>query len=306
VSDRPPSNRTKPASTDACEHLAPLRALEEKNAELEAELMKLRDLDRAKSSFLATVTHELRTPLTSILGYSEMLSQGICGPLTPEQIDYISTIHAKGEDLLALITSMLDLSKLEAGRMAVRRENVDLTTVLSEVKATVSPVAQKKGVAFIAAIEEHLPPVLGDPLRLRQVFTNLLDNAVKFTPSGGEVRMSASARSTSEPVSLGDAVVATLPERVEVTIADTGIGIPPHERENIFDPFYQVDASSTRAFGGAGIGLSLVDRLVRAHGGEVRIASNEPFGTVFTVSLPVASAPAMRSTSAPLPMRDGR
>jgi signal transduction histidine kinase len=261
------------------------RELEEKNARLQEAYDRLRELDRLKSNFLATVSHELRTPLTSIIGYSEMLAEGIAGPLNTEQQDFVRTIHEKGEHLLSLIMGLLDLSKLESGTMALRRRSTQLGAVLGEVMTTVAPNARKKGVEVTLSVPAPLPELRGDPERLRQVFINLVDNAIKFTPTGGSVVMSATIESgaSDEPFAL----LAPTRNDVEVRVCDSGIGIPERERERVFDPFYQVDSSSTREYGGTGLGLSIVKRLVEAHGGTVRIAGNEPKGTVFIVRLPV-------------------
>src|SRR5262249_24957677 len=152
----------------------------------------LKELDRLKSNFLATISHELRTPLTSIMGYSEMLSEGIAGPLSTEQRDFIETIRAKSDQLLALILSLLDLSKLESGTTHLKRAEIPLGTIFVEVLSTLAPVAAKKGVELGVSTSSELPPIYGDAVRLRQIFLNLADNAIKFTSRGGTVTLSAS------------------------------------------------------------------------------------------------------------------
>ncbi|WP_437814346.1 ATP-binding protein [Sorangium sp. So ce1078] len=269
------------------------RELSQKNAELEQAYERLKELDRLKSNFLATVSHELRTPLTSIMGYSEMLAEGIGGPLTGEQREFIDTIRSKSEQLLGLIMSLLDLSKLESGTLIVHRTEVAVGPVLVEAASTMAPAASKKGVELRIHAESDLPPVLGDSDRLRQVFINLVENAVKFTEAGGEVQLVARAVSEDTDDLPGLVLVAPLQRAVEIRVVDTGIGIPPGERLKVFDPFYQIDQSSTREHGGTGLGLSIVKRLVEAHSGTVRIEPNEPRGTVFVVKLPtVAGSPA--------------
>lgn len=269
------------------------RELSQKNAELQQAYERLKELDRLKSNFLATVSHELRTPLTSIMGYSEMLAEGIGGPLTGEQREFIETIRSKSEQLLGLIMSLLDLSKLESGTLIVHRSEVAVGPVLFEAASTIAPAAAKKGVELRIDAEGELPPVLGDGDRLRQVFINLVENAVKFTEPGGEVTLVARAVSDDADDLPGLVLVAPLQQAVEIRVVDTGIGIPPAERLKVFDPFYQIDQSSTREHGGTGLGLSIVKRLVEAHGGTVRIEPNEPRGTVFVVKLPtVAGSPA--------------
>ncbi len=262
------------------------RELEEKTRRLEQALVRLRDLDRLKSNFLATVSHELRTPLTSIIGYSEMLGEGLAGPLTAEQADFVRTINAKGGQLLALITGLLDLTKMESGTMTLRQANVRFAAVLEDVMTTITPVAKKKGVEVVLAHDDLDCEIKGDSERLRQVFVNLVDNAVKFTPASGKVRVDARVVA-GELDDDGPAVLfAPVTKTLEVRVSDTGIGVAPRERERVFDAFYQVDSSSTREYGGTGLGLSIVKRIVEAHGGTVRIESNEPNGSVFVVRIP--------------------
>ncbi|XYH98930.1 sensor histidine kinase [Sorangium sp. So ce1128] len=276
------------------------RELSQKNAELQQAYERLKELDRLKSNFLATVSHELRTPLTSIMGYSEMLAEGIGGPLTGEQREFIETIRSKSEQLLGLIMSLLDLSKLESGTLIVHRSEVAVGPVLFEAASTIAPAAAKKGVELRIHAESDLPPVLGDGDRLRQVFINLVENAVKFTEAGGEVMLVARAVSDDTDDLPGLVLVAPLQQAVEIRVVDTGIGIPVGERLKVFDPFYQIDQSSTREHGGTGLGLSIVKRLVEAHGGTVRIEPNEPRGTVFVVKLPTVAGSPANSVAPPI------
>jgi signal transduction histidine kinase len=273
------------------------RELQDKTERLEQTLARLKEVDRLKSNFLATMSHELRTPLTSIIGYSEMLAEGIAGPLGEEQADYVKTIHSKGEQLLRLIMGLLDLSKLESGTMSLRQAPAQISTVLKEVISTVTPVARKKEVE-LKLDDDGVPCELAaDAERLRQVFINLVDNALKFTPKGGKVTVQArvmdaerDASGDDEDDGFGGALLAPLLKQVEIRVSDTGIGIPPAERSKVFDAFYQVDSSSTREYGGTGLGLSIVKRIVDAHGGNVRVDGNVPNGTVFIVTLPSAQA----------------
>lgn len=277
------------------------RELQDKTQRLEQTLARLKEVDRLKSNFLATMSHELRTPLTSIIGYSEMLAEGIAGPLAPEQTEYVKTIHSKGEQLLRLIMGLLDLSKLDSGTMSLRQAPAQIGPILEEVITTLKPVARKKEVELILDADKVPCELAADAERLRQVFINLVDNAVKFTPKGGSVTvtsrvtegppLSSSGGDDEEDESaMGAALLAPLFKQVEIRVADTGIGIPPTERTKVFDAFYQVDSSSTREYGGTGLGLSIVKRIVDAHGGQVRVDGNEPKGTVFIVTLPSAQA----------------
>jgi two-component system, NarL family, sensor histidine kinase BarA len=273
------------------------RELEENTQKLQEAYDRLKELDRLKSNFLATVSHELRTPLTSIIGYSEMLTEGIAGELSGEQREFVATIHEKGEQLLGLIKGLLDLSKLESGTMSMRRRSILITEVLDEVQSTLAPIARKKGVELRLETDGARTELRADPERLRQVFINLVDNAIKFTPAAGTVTMRARTIDVSpqagtapeDEEGAGFALMAPAMQKVEVRVMDTGIGIPEKERIKVFDPFYQVDSSSTREYGGTGLGLSIVKRLVEAHGGTVRVEGNAPRGAVFVVDLPPAT-----------------
>jgi signal transduction histidine kinase len=278
------------------------RQLEDKTTRLQEAFDRLKELDRLKSNFLATVSHELRTPLTSIIGYSEMLSEGLAGEMKPEQADFVKTIHENGQHLLALIMGLLDLSKLESGTMRLRMRSMMVRPVLDDVVATLTPTARKKDVRLELDVSPDLGASRGDPERLRQVFLNLTENAIKFTPAGGTITLRA--RLASGPTASGDdedglALLAPARPRLQVRVIDTGIGIPAREREKVFDPFYQVDSSSTREYGGTGLGLSIVKRLVEAHGGSIHIEDNEPSGTVFVVSLPCSEAAAGETPAQP-------
>jgi signal transduction histidine kinase len=267
------------------------RQLEEKAARLQEAFDRLKELDHLKSNFLATVSHELRTPLTSIIGYSEMLAEGLAGELKPEQLEFVKTIQDKGAQLLSLIMGLLDLGKLESGTMRIVKRRLALGPVLDEVLSTLAPTARKKAVKLELDAGFDLADLRGDPERLRQVFLNLVENALKFTPAGGVVTLRA--RMARDESSGGDedglALLAPTRARIEVRVIDTGIGIPARERIRVFDAFYQVDSSSTRQYGGTGLGLSIVKRLVESHGGTIDIEDNEPKGTVFVVSLPQAT-----------------
>lgn len=273
-------------------HLASVREsyreLSDKTNKLQEAYDRLKELDRLKSDFLGTVSHELRTPLTSIIGYSEMLAGGMVGDLAPEQREFIQIIHEKGNQLLALILDLLDLSKLESGTILIRKGSVAIGTVLEDVIQTLAPKAKARSVRLDCDVAADLPEVVGDKDRIRQVFLNLCDNAIKFSFEGSVVRICAGV---SSPEDVGEDVgfVVLEPSRrtVEVRVLDQGIGIPLAERERIFDPFYQVDSGSTRQYEGSGLGLSIVKRLVDAHGGRVRVFANVPQGSVFSVELPI-------------------
>ncbi|MCB9614685.1 MAG: PocR ligand-binding domain-containing protein [Sandaracinus sp.] len=266
------------------------RELAEKTARLQAAYDRLRELDKLKSNFLATVSHELRTPLTSIIGYSEMLEAGIAGPLGEEQLDFVQTIHAKGEQLLALISSLLDLSKLEQGVLRIEPELLDAREILVDMAKTFEPSARKKQVELVVDAAANLPRIAADPVRIKQILSNLAENAIKFTPQGGKVFFAATETDLDDEEGGGlGAVLLAAPRRaVAFSVRDTGIGMPREELPKIFDAFYQIDGSSTREHGGTGLGLSIVKRLVDAHEGTIRVDSEIGHGTVFTVTIPEA------------------
>jgi two-component system sensor histidine kinase BarA len=265
------------------------RELQQKNEKLQEAFDRLRELDRLKSNFLGVVSHELRTPLTSIIGYSEMLAEGIAGPLAGDQLKFVQTINDKGQQLLQLIMSLLDLSKLESGTMSMKKGTVAIGQLLSDVATTLAPKARKRSIEIECTVDPGLPDVQGDSDRLRQVFVNLADNAVKFSPEGSTIHITAGPKALDDSSDEeGFSLLEPSRRMIEVSVIDSGIGIPDEERERIFDAFYQVDSSSTREHEGTGLGLSIVKRLVDAHDGTVRASANYPTGAVFSVVLPAA------------------
>jgi signal transduction histidine kinase len=255
------------------------RELEAQNGRLAQLNTRLKELDRLKSSFLGTVSHELRTPLTSIIGYSEMLAEGFAGALNSDQLQYVRTIVEKGETLLELISSILDISQMEAGKLRLVFEPVDVTQVLATAMTSVKPQAQRKELELeVLAPREAQPRVSADKDRLRQVVVNLLANAVKFTPPRGRIVLQLTE--VAHQVELGAS-------GYRIVVEDTGVGIPEDQFERIFQSFYQVDNSSTREFGGAGLGLAIVKSFVEGHGGRVVVESEKGRGSRFSVVLPV-------------------
>jgi signal transduction histidine kinase len=201
--------------------------------------------------------------------------------------------------------SLLDLSKMESGTMRMTMRNVRIDSVMKEVVSTLLPTARKRGVHLeMSGDASALGEVRGDPERLRQVFINLAENAIKFTPSEGSVVLRAQMveGEGDGDEDAGLSLLAPTRSLVEVRVVDTGIGIPRREWTRIFDPFYQVDSSSTREYGGTGLGLSIVKRLVESHGGAIRIEDNPPRGTAFVVTLPQASATEDVPRTAPAPV----
>jgi signal transduction histidine kinase len=275
------------------------RELTEKNRRLALMVERLQEADRVKSNFLATVSHELRTPLTSIIGYSEMLLEGIAGDLNNEQREYVRTVMEKGDQLLQIITGILDISRMEAGQMRIERQPFDLDEVVSVAVQTIAPHARRKKLSLSCELPPDLPMVLGDRDRIRQVLLNLINNSIKFTPEGGAISIRGEvgllARHAPDPSldaqtrRLGtDPEGAPVRRAVRVTVRDTGVGIPPEHHTRVFDPFFQVDNSSTREYGGTGLGLNIVKRFVEAHGGAVWVESQEGQGATFYFTLPLA------------------
>lgn len=228
---------------------------------------------RAKSMFLATMSHELRTPLTPILGFSELLLDD--ANLTPEQQEAIKTIHQRGNDLLLLISDLLDFSMIDADIIRMNPQFLDVRTVVEEAVALFAEAAANKGISITTALGPNLAqPLLLDPSRMRQILLNLLGNAVKFTESG-EIHLAANVEEGS----------------LLLSVADTGPGIAEKDLKKIFDVFFQADSSMTRKHGGAGLGLPICKRIVAAMGGEIRVESTPGKGSTFHVSIPDSPAP---------------
>jgi signal transduction histidine kinase len=263
------------------------RQLEEKNRQLEETNDRLRELDKLKSNFLATVSHELRTPLTSVIGYSEMLLEGLAGPLREEQREYVGTIMEKGESLLHLISGILDISKIEKGVQEIVRQRVRPKALVESAVSTVRPQAQKKDLQLEIDAPAGLPDINVDVYKVRQVLINLLGNAVKFTGKGGLIVVRARPAGPFGPS----------PESVRFEVADDGIGIPEDKLDRIFDVFFQVDNTSTREYGGTGLGLAIVKNFVESHGGEVSVVSRLNEGSTFSFTLPAGGG----TNSTPLP-----
>jgi signal transduction histidine kinase len=261
--------------------------LERVNRALHESNTQLRDLDRLKSNFIATVSHELRTPLTSVIGYSEMLLEGMAGDMSPEQRDYVKTILEKGESLLSLIGQVLDLSRIESGNVVIMKAPSDVHELIRLAISDVTPQAKKRELTIETAIAADVQPITVDSDKIRRVLVNLLGNAVKFTQPKGKVTVRASMHE-DKPVG-SDRFDVFEPERniyLRVDVIDTGIGIPQDKLDRIFDSFFQVDNSSTRQFGGTGLGLSIARNFVLAHQGKVSVESTFGTGSTFTFMIP--------------------
>jgi PAS domain S-box-containing protein len=241
----------------------------ERTHALQAANERLLELDRLKSQFLATMSHELRTPLNSILGFTSLMREGAAGPLTDEQLRQLGFVHASGEHLLALISDLLDLSRIESGHMDLATAPFDFAGVVQEVASNLKPMVAHKGLR----LELHVPaslPLVGDRRKCYQVLLNLANNAVKFTERG----------------SVTIAAVASA-GRLRVSVSDTGIGVRPEQVGLLFEVFRQLDGSPRRTHEGTGLGLHLCRKLLDLMGGEIEVASEFGAGSCFTFSLPL-------------------
>jgi signal transduction histidine kinase len=279
------------------------REVEEANTQLEAALERAEQASHHKSAFLANVSHELRTPLNTIMGFSEVLQDQLFGPLTEKQARHVQNIHRAGDQLLQLINDLLDLSKVEAGRIELHRQEIRIGDLITDAIAMTRNQADKKDLTVEFLPEESLPPVYADPYRVTQILTNLLSNAVKFTPAGGTVTVSARVqRPTSEVQSPQGPDVGpwTLAARtfVEFRVTDTGIGILPENQAKLFQPFERLETSLGKRYEGTGLGLAIAKRLVEMHEGQIWVESQgEEKGSTFTFTLPVANRPRAGETT---------
>ena len=249
------------------------RELEAARAELEAKSRQIEEVDRLKNAFIANMSHEIRTPLNSVLALTQLLREGVAGPLTVDQRKYLQVIERNGRGLLHLINDVLDLSRIEAGHLEVDTEDLDLARHVESVVEALAPLAAAKNIDLAVNIPPELPSARGDPDRFRQILTNLIGNAIKFTDNGGQVMVGAEAH----------------PETILVVVTDTGVGIPDPYREKIFQEFYQVDQTLVRRQGGTGLGLAIARRLARLMGGDITVESVVSRGSRFSVKLPRAS-----------------
>jgi signal transduction histidine kinase/CheY-like chemotaxis protein len=249
-------------------------ALAVENARAYEELQKtaeqLKEMDRLKTQFLANMSHELRTPLNSIIGFSRVILKGIDGPITEQQRDDLTSIYNNGQHLLGMINDILDISKIEAGKMALIFEPVDLQQIISGVMSTAAALVRDKPIKLEQEVALNLPIIRADGTRVRQVILNLLSNAAKFTEEG-QITLRA----------------WTDEDHITISVEDTGIGIPPKHQTTIFEEFRQVDASTTRRTGGTGLGLAISRHFVEMHGGRIWVESEPDVGSTFTFTLPI-------------------
>jgi signal transduction histidine kinase len=250
-----------------------LRALNAKEQALRRRTEELVEASRQKGHFMANVTHELRTPLHGILGLTELVQTGIYGDLSERQQEALTDVRRSAKGLLTLIDDLLELASDEAGRTSLSLSPVDLREVVEAALGSVRFLRHDAQLELGAEVEPGLPPIVSDRRKLAQILVNLLANAVKFTPEGGRVAVRVSRDG----------------ERLVIAVEDSGIGIPAGELSRIFDDFRQVDGTSAREYGGVGLGLALVKRLVCLLSGDIEVVSREGHGSTFTVRLPLAA-----------------
>ena len=271
------ANQAAISLDNASLHASAQRQLQEialQKHELEVANAQIRENSRLKGEFLANMSHELRTPLNSILGFSEILKDNLAGKMTPQQEqECLANIHSSGRHLLNLVNDVLDLSKIEAGRLELQYEEFQVGSCISEVLTVVRPLAERASINLVVELDNESALLRADKGKLKQILYNLLANAIKFTPEGGQ----AVVKTRTKPRA----------GQLILQVKDSGIGIDPEHHEQIFSEFFQVQAAADRRFEGTGLGLALVKRLVGLHGGTIKVDSQLGRGATFTVTLPL-------------------
>lgn len=249
------------------------RRVQERTAELEKALQRVSELSQLKANFIANISHELRTPLTHIKGYIELLISESLGPLTEEQRHALQISQQSSSKLEGLIEDLIMVALASRGELSIKMENIDIRRIASLAVKSFMGQAQTRGITLRAIVDEDVPLVQGDPQKIGWVLSQLIDNGIKFTSAGGSVTVSVRREGKN---------------LVIVSVSDTGIGIPSHRLEEIFEPFHQLDGSPTRHYGGTGLGLSLVRQIIEAHGSMIEVHSVEGRGSTFKFPLLVA------------------
>jgi signal transduction histidine kinase len=248
------------------------RRLEESNRELNQANAKLRELSELKEEFLALTTHDLRSPLTVISGVISFFTSGRLGELTPEQKNMVSMMERNTHNLIELVNDLLDASKLESGTMRLDLSSTDLCVLIDELREAMEPLAKEKEIRLEEEIPCDLPPLQADRAKLRRVLTNLVSNAIKFTPKGGQVRIRAGVEGG----------------QIRISVIDTGVGIPPEDLARLFDKYEQARSRATRSEKGTGLGLYITRQLVELHGGRIEVQSEVGRGSNFSFTIPTA------------------
>jgi signal transduction histidine kinase len=238
--------------------------------EIENKSRQLEVASQHKSEFLANMSHELRTPLNAIIGFSEVLTERMFGELNEKQDEYLRDIYASGQHLLSLINDILDLSKIEAGRMELEAADFDLPSAIDDALILVRERASRRGIALGHSVDDRLGQIRGDERKVKQVLLNLLSNALKFTPAGGRIEVRARVQD----------------DVAEIAVTDTGVGIAPEDQEAVFEEFRQVGAADNKVEG-TGLGLALSRKFIELHGGRIWVKSQVGQGSTFTFTLPV-------------------
>jgi signal transduction histidine kinase len=244
----------------------------QQNEMLRRQAIDLEQASELKSQFLRNMSHEFRTPLNAILGYTSMLLQGVSGPVEQPVKRQLNRIEANGRHLLTIINEILDISRIEAGRMPLQLSTITLADLIAEVRAELEPIIMRSKLSLTTSLDKDVRPIRSDRQKLKQIILNLLGNALKFTHQGG-VAISA-RRMPAE-------------RAVAISVSDTGIGIAPADQETIFEDFRQLDNSPTRPYGGTGLGLSICRRLAQMLNGRLTVQSQLGKGSTFTLTLPV-------------------
>ena len=252
-----------------------------KNEKIAQQNTILEEGSRIKSEFLANMSHELRTPLNAIIGFSELLKAGVTGKLTTIQQEHVSLIYSSGQHLLSLINDILDLSKIEAGKLVLQSAECDLPSILNHSLSLLREKANKSHIQFSLDIDSNISYIYADERKVKQILYNLLSNAVKFTSENGWVKLKGVQ--VIEKNKEGKEIDAVL-----ISVEDNGIGIAPPDLDKLFQPFAQLDGSLTRHYEGTGLGLVMVKRLVELHGGQVSVTSTLNKGSCFSFWLPNA------------------
>jgi signal transduction histidine kinase len=259
-----------------------LRLLQEQltrqNLQLEAANAELQRLDELKSQFVSIAAHELRSPLTAVVGYVELLLDEDFGPLNPRQREFVQNAQEAGERLLALTGDLLDVTRIETGRVDLVLQPTDLAGVIETVVTELRPRLEAKEQELVLDLDPDLPLALCDRVRTGQIIGNLLGNAIKYTPDGGRIAITV--------------VLARQESHLEVSLADNGVGISAHDQEKLFDRFYRAESATLSGASGAGLGLHIARSLVELHGERIWVESAPGKGSTFFFTLPVAEQPA--------------
>jgi signal transduction histidine kinase len=256
--------------------------LESQRQQVQLQNLQLLEAARLKSQFLATMSHELRTPMNAVIGFSQLLLRQRQNPLTPQQVDMLERILNNGKHLLTLINEILDLSKIEAGRLELKLETFNLATLVSATTEELRSLADEKHLTLQVHADLQNPNVINDSVRMRQVLVNLLSNAIKFTETG----------------SVQLEVKEISPERLVLTLKDTGIGIAQDDLDHIFEEFRQIDQTTTRKYSGTGLGLAITKLLVHLMQGTITVESEVGQGSTFRIELPRAVQASAQTSNA--------